>query len=323
MREIIIKENEDKQRLDRFLKKYLNDAPNSFIYKMLRKKRIKLNKSKADPKDMIKTGDTIQMYLADETIDSFKKKSDTVKQDADDIIVVYEDQNILVVHKESNVLSHSTQKGEKSLVDSVLKYLNDKGEYDPENDTVFKPAICNRLDRNTIGLIIAAKNYMALKAINEAIRDKKIDKYYKCLVKGKMQGKFKLEDYISKDEKNNVSKVTNEKNDDSKKIQTNVNVLRSNSDFSLAQVELITGKSHQIRVHMEHIGHPIVGDYKYGDAKLNRLFKQKYGLEHQYLMAYKLKFNDMPKGLEYLNSKEIVDTMDKKFVDIEKDIFKS
>lgn len=321
MKEIIIQENENNQRLDRFLKKYLNDAPTSFIYKMLRKKRIKLNSKKADPKDKIVTGDTIQLYLSEETIDSFKVKNTYEPQKKSKLNIVYEDGNLVLIHKEAGVLSHSSKKGEASLVDSFISYLYDKGEYDPSSERVFKPAICNRLDRNTIGLVIAAKNYNTLKGINEAIRSKNIDKYYKCLVKGELKSNLNLEDYIVKNKDENKSYVTNEKNEESKKIQTNVNILKSSSKFSLVEVELITGKSHQIRAHLSYINHPVVGDYKYGDEKVNMLFRQKFGLKHQYLFAYKLRFNNMPKGLEYLNGKEFVDNMDEKFANIENALF--
>ncbi|WDV44846.1 RluA family pseudouridine synthase [Clostridiaceae bacterium M8S5] len=323
MIEILIKENESEQRLDRFLKKYMDKAPNSFIYKMIRKKRIKLNSKRTDPKEMILAGDKIQLYLSQDTIDSFRAKKDKLSKSSNHIKVIYEDNNIILVHKEAGVLSQPSQAGESSLTDDIVNYLYNKGEYNPDEEMVFRPSICNRLDRNTIGIVIGAKNYKALKAVNEAIRLKNIDKYYRSLVVGTLKNNLKLEDYIVKNKDENKSYITKYETSESKKIQTDVKIIKANNQYSLLEVKLITGKSHQIRVHLASIGHPIVGDSKYGLKKVNKIFKEKFGLEHQFLIAYKLKFGNISGEMKYLNGMEFEDNIEESFANIENDIFRA
>lgn len=320
MKQIKIDINEHDQRIDRFLKKYFSKATNSFIYKMLRKKRIKLNGARANPEDIIVEGDMIDLYLSDETIEKFREEEKEIKQTSD-LDIVYEDENIVLINKAKGVLSHSSDNyHEKNIVDELVSYLYNKGEYIPRRDKTFTPSICNRLDRNTSGMIIGAKNYNALKEINNSLKNRYIGKYYKTIVKGNIE-KQSLSGYLTKNDNNKVS-ITRERLDDSKEILTNINVLKKNKDYSLLEIELITGRTHQIRAHLSSINHPIIGDMKYGDKKVNKLFKEKYKLNSQYLHAYKIIFNKLSNGLEYLNEKEFVVEENETMKDLEKDLFK-
>lgn len=320
MREINIHKNEDNQRIDRFLKKYLDEASLGFIYKMLRKKNIKLNGKKASPEDMIVEGDTIQLYLSEDTIEKFIGKKKPPKSN---IIpnIIYEDDNIILINKPIGVLSHGTgSEFEENIVDSMISYLIGKGDYVPRIEKTFTPSICNRLDRNTSGIVIGAKNYQALKNINENIRMHNIGKFYKAIVKGKVKN-FIGEGYLIKDEKNNKVKIVKEDVQNSKKIITQGKVLKSSSNYSLLEIKLITGRTHQIRAYLSSIGHPLIGDRKYGDAKVNNYFKNEYNLENQWLHASRVVFNGLEGNLEYLNGKSFQGEMKEKFKKIELDLF--
>lgn len=322
MKEITIGLNDDNQRIDRFLKKYLAKANSSFIYKMIRKKRIKVNNSKINPEDMIKEGDKIQFYFSDETLEKFMRDEKEILEGID-LDILYEDENIMIIDKPKGVLSHSANGdySEENIVSNMVSYLYNKGEYSPRVEKTFTPSICNRLDRNTSGLLIGAKNYDALKAVNEAIRDRHIDKYYLCVVKGKVDKAMELRGYLDKDEDRNMVSVSDRRLDSEKEIATNLKPLKSNDRFSLLEIELITGRTHQIRAHLASIGHPIVGDRKYGDKKTNEYFKDKYRLESQFLHAYRLCFSGLEGKLAYLNGKEFKSQAGGKLKRIEQDLF--
>ena len=298
MREIKIHKNEDNQRIDRFLKKYLDEATLGFIYKMLRKKNIKLNGQKAKPEDLVVEGDTIQLYLSEDTIEKFigKKKQPKSKLTPN---IVYED----------------------NVVDSMISYLIEKGEYVPRIEKTFTPSICNRLDRNTSGLIIGAKNYDSLKMVNESIREQHIRKLYKAIVKGRVNKDFKGESYLIKDERKNKVKVLNHQEGGAKKIITKGKVLKTSSLYSLLEIDLITGRTHQIRAYLSSLGHPLIGDRKYGDPKINNYFKSKYELENQWLHAYRIDFDGLSGNLEYLNGESFQVEMKDEFLEIEEDLF--
>lgn len=323
MKEIKVTRNESEQRIDRFLKKYMSNATKGYIYKMLRKKRIKLNGKRANPEDMITEGDTISMYLADETIDKFKRDEkellDNVKLD-----IVYEDENIIVIDKPKGVLSHSAEGDykEENIVSQMVSYLYKKGEYVPRLEKTFTPSICNRLDRNTSGLLIGAKNYEALKSINEAIKNRKIDKFYRCIVVGSVEKEMELRDYLEKDESKNKVAVSSRSGDNRKEIVTIIRPVKSSNRYSLLEVELITGRTHQIRAHLAAKGNPIIGDRKYGDSEENKKFKQKYGLESQYLHAYRLKFDGLSGNLEYLNGREFISEIKGSMKNIEEELLR-
>ncbi|HBC30327.1 MAG TPA: RNA pseudouridine synthase [Clostridiales bacterium] len=293
MKEIKITKNEEGQRLDRFLKKYLNKANQSFIHKMIRKKNIKLNDSKAEPQTVLKADDTVQMYLADDTIDKFRDKITFKKTDIH-FDTVYEDDNILVVNKPIGLSTQPDKTGMRNLVDEIKVYLDAKEE---NISFTFKPAVCNRLDKNTSGLVIAAKNYDALKQTNKAIRERKIRKYYMAKVHGIIKDDLVLKDYLIKNDKKNMVEIINEQRENSKTVITYVRPQKTEGRYTWLEVEIETGRAHQIRAHLASIGHPVAGDKKYG---------KKDNEKYQVLHAYKLFFDGFDGGLSYLNGMEIV-----------------
>jgi len=293
MKEIKITKNEEGQRLDRFLKKYLNKANQSFIHKMIRKKNIKVNGSKAGPDIVLKTDDTVQLYLSDETIDKFRDKKTLQKTDIH-FDIVYEDDNILVVNKPIGLSTQPDKTGKKNLVDEIKVYLDAKEE---NISFTFKPAVCNRLDKNTSGLVIAAKNYDALKQTNKAIRERKIRKYYMAKVHGIIKDDLELKDYLIKKDNKNMVKIINEYRENSKSVITYAHPLKREGKYTWLEVEIETGRAHQIRAHLASIGHPIAGDKKYG---------KKDNEKYQVLHAYKLLLDGFEGNLSYLNGMEIV-----------------
>lgn len=321
MKEVIIDKNDSGQRLDRFLKKYLKEASNGFIYKMLRKKNIKINNKKGEPNYIINEGDVIQLYLSDETIEKFKGKN-RVEKSKFALNIIYEDDNIILINKPVGILSHSANKEYgNNIVDGMIHYLYQKGEYNPRVEKTFKPSICNRLDRNTSGIIIGAKNHTALKAINASIKEGNIHKYYKTIVKGIVKKEGILKGYLTKDEELNKVKISQEKAHNSKEIITQIKVIKTTKEYSLLEIKLITGRTHQIRAHLSNIGHPVIGDIKYGNKTVNRYFRENFGLESQFLHAYKIVFSNLNSPLEYLNNREFCAKLGNKFLRIEKKLF--
>lgn len=321
MKEVIIYKNDSEQRFDRFLKKYLSEAPQGFIYKMIRKKNITLNNKKVSPDTIIVEGDIIQLYLADETIEKFKGESEIIKSKLVPE-VIYEDENIILINKPVGILSHSANKNHyDNIVDSMIYYLYEKGEYDPKAENTFTPSICNRLDRNTSGIIIGAKNYQSLKIINASMKRGNIDRYYMTIVKGIIKKGKLIEGYLVKDEEVNKVEILDEETDDSKKITTRIRVLNSADKYSLLEIELITGRTHQIRAHLASIGYPIMGDIKYGDKKTNKYFKDRYGLDSQFLHGYRVVFSGLDEPLDYLNNQEFIGRENDKFERIRKELF--
>ena len=319
MKEIEITKNDSGQRVDKFLLKYFDKAPKSFIYKMIRKKRIKLNRGKANGDEMLSDGDKLQMYLSDETIDSFKDKKEVVLSERT-FDIIYEDENILVVNKPAGLLSHGKNKNDKNtLIDQVLSYLYEKNEYVPEDENSFKPALCNRLDRNTSGIVIAGKTAESLRTLNEAVRHKKIRKLYMSLIKGEIKNSGRLEDFYSKNEDKNKAIL----GQGDKKIITLYRPVKAENGFTLIELELVTGKSHQIRVHMSAMGCPIVGDSKYGDSDINIMFRKKAGIKRQLLHAYKIEINGLEGNLAYLNGRVMETELPAHFIKAEKMIFET
>jgi len=309
--------NEAGQRLDKFLRKWLKDVPLSAIYKSIRKGDVKVNGKKAKEKYSLIEGDILETR----EIVTTEKKEKFNRINNDFLKITYEDENMLLVEKWPGVLVHSdSKKGEPTLTDYVLSYLYDKGDYSPEKEITFTPAPCNRLDRNTSGIVIYGKNYESLKMLNEMIRERKIKKYYQAMVKGRIEDGL-YEAYISKDESENISKIYDEPRRGTKKISTSVKMIQSCGTFSLVELELITGRSHQLRAHLSHLGNPIVGDTKYGITKSNSFFINKYGLNYQFLYAYKLVFKDCPEKLAYMENKTIAESLPPIFKKIRKDVF--
>lgn len=293
MKEIKITNNEAGQRLDRFLKKYLNKANSSYIYKMIRKKNIKLNDAKAEPEAVLKNDDIVKIFLSDETIEKFREKKNLIQTEIH-FKVVYEDDNILIVNKPVGLSTQPDLTSMKSLVDEIKLYLDAKEQ---NISFTFKPAVCNRLDKNTSGLVIAAKNYETVKQVNKAIRERTIKKYYEAKVHGLVTKDLELKDYIIKNDRKNMVEIVKEESENTKNIITYVHPIKTEKNHTWLELELETGRAHQIRAHLSSIGHPIVGDKKYG---------KKDNEKYQILHAYKIVLNGFDGELSYLNGREII-----------------
>ncbi|MBU3216629.1 RluA family pseudouridine synthase [Clostridium estertheticum] len=309
--------NEAGQRTDKFMRKVLGDVPLSKIYKAFRKGDIRVNGSKIKEKHSLVEGDVVETkYITSEF-----KRDEFVRID-NKLKITFEDANILMVEKWPGVLVHADKKdGEPTLTDYALSYLFDKGDYKPENEITFTPAPCNRLDRNTSGMVIFGKNFKSLKLLNEMIRDRNIEKYYMALVSGRIKDGI-YEGYIYKNEDANISQVFKESKPDTKRIAMEVKTIESCGTFSLLDINLLTGRSHQLRAHLSMLGNPILGDPKYGNKKINSFFNNKYGLDSQYLYAYKLIFKNCPEDLSYMENKTIAESLPPALKKIKRDIFK-
>lgn len=302
MKKIIVNNENYNQRLDKFLFKFFNDAPKSFIYKMIRKKNIKLNGVIANANKILNAGDEIFLYMSDETINRFQKTVVKIKSDRP-LKILYENKNILLCEKPVGLLSQPKNKHD---CDTLLNRL-----YNLYGENI---AVCNRLDRNTSGIIICGKNFLAIQKMNKIIAAHLLDKYYLTIVKGKITKSGNLENYITKDTSANTSNIN--ENGEGKKIITQYQPIKFTNDFTLLEIKLITGRSHQIRTHLKSINHPIIGDIKYGDTNTNLFFKNKFNLQHQLLHAYKIKFKTGK-----LSGKEIECPLPKIFSDINEFIF--
>ena len=288
MRELTIKKNDAGQRLDKFLSKAVKGLPTSMMYKLIRTKKIKVNRKRAEQNYMLCEGDTVQLFIRDEFFDSPEKDTGALSRISHKLSILYEDENIILLNKRPGVLVHEDTEGaENTLIMHLQAYLYEKGEYDPDAENSFAPALCNRIDRNTGGIVIGAKNAEALRIMNEKIRDGHMNKFYLCLVHGVPRKKEdKLYAFLRKDSKNNKVEVRSTPFAGAKEIITGYRVLEARGDTSLLEVELFTGRTHQIRAQMAAIGHPLVGDGKYG---VNR-DERKKGFKYQALYAYKLSF---------------------------------
>ena len=290
MREITVNKNDAGQRLDKFLSKAVKGLPTSMMYKLIRTKKIKVNRKRAEQKYMLCEGDTIQLFIREEFFESPEKDNGAFTRITPKLNILYEDENIMLLNKRPGVLVHEDSDAkENTLIMHVKAYLAASGEYDPEAENSFAPALCNRIDRNTGGIVIAAKNAEALRVMNEKIRNNKIRKCYLCLVHGTPKRRSDtLYGWLRKDSAKNIVEVRDSKFSGAKEIITAYRVLESRGDEALLEIDLITGRTHQIRAHMAHIGHPLVGDGKYG---INREEKRR-GYKYQALYAYKLSFLD-------------------------------
>ena len=299
---LLVTSKDANQRVDKYLKKYLNEAPLSFIYKLFRKKDVKINKHWVKENYILQEGDELSIYVTDEQIKEFNKPKQIEKVNLNHPII-FEDENILIVDKPRGLLVHGDQ-NEKSvtLANEVINYLYFKNEYDPK-DKGFVPAPAHRLDRNTSGLVVFAKNLISLQQLEELFKDKdNIEKHYLALVKGVVDQKLEINSPLLKDEKTGTVRVSK----GGKSALTFVEKVKIYGDFSLVDVQILTGRTHQIRVHLASVNHPVVGDSKYGDFKVNKEFKDLYGFENQFLHAYKLKFKKLDGRLSYLSNKEFV-----------------
>ena len=303
MRILTVRRNDAGQRLDKFLQKSVKGLPTSMMYKLIRQKKINLNRKRAEPNVILCEGDELQLFIREEFFDSPERDDGALSRIRPKLCIVYEDDNVLLLNKRPGVLVHEdTAAAENTLIMHVKAYLYGKGEYDPAAEQSFAPALCNRIDRNTGGIVIAAKNAEALRVVNEKIRRDELTKRYLCLVHGvPTPREATLYGYLKKNASENMVVVRDREFAGAKQIVTRYRVLREMGDRSLLEVELVTGRTHQIRAHMAHIGHPLIGDGKYG---VNRNEK-KEGYKYQALYAYRLSFDrtDEENALSYLEGK--------------------
>lgn len=304
MKTLVIKENDAGRRLDKFLAAALPLLPKSMMYKYIRLKKIKVNRKRAEIGQILELGDTVELFIKEEFMEK-EPPRDFFKNIRASFGVIYEDENLILCDKPAGLLCHSDEEGEQNtLIEQVKAYLWQKGEYVPEEENSFAPALCNRIDRNTAGIVIAAKNAPTLRVMNEKIKKRSVAKYYLLAVHGNMEKKTgELTGYIWKDAKNN--KVTVYEHEpkgkrDAKYIVTRYRVVGKHEQGDVLEAELVTGRTHQIRAHFASVGHPLVGDGKYAVNRDDR----KMGFTSQELYSYKLEFlADEPSHLDYLEGK--------------------
>lgn len=305
MREFSINKNDAGQRMDKFLTKAVPALPKNLMYKYIRLKRIKLNGKRCEISTKLSEGDNVQLYINDEFFPEKRDEAHRFLNAPKDIEIVYEDENILLCDKPCGLVVHEDESGEAdTLIDRVLHYLYDKGEYDPDTENSFTPALCNRIDRNTSGIVICAKNAESLRVLNQKVKDRELEKLYLCVTAGIPNKKSaELKAFHRRDEKTKVVRVEDKPFPGSKTMITRYKTLAENkqSGLALLEVDLVTGRTHQIRAHLAHIGYPLLGDGKYGSNKINR----SLGVKTQALCSYKLTFRFTTESgcLEYLDGK--------------------
>lgn len=302
MHTIIIKDNDANQRLDKFLTKTFPTMPKSLMYKYIRTKYIKVNGKKCDIATKLCKNDIITLYIKDEFFQTQPKEYDFIKAPAK-LDIIYEDENIMLLNKKPGLIVHPDENYHfDSLISRVQHYLYDKGEYNPEEENSFAPALVNRIDRNTGGIVIASKNAESLRIMNQKMKDRELKKIYLCIVHGILNKKSDLLiGYLEKNEKQNRVYINDKPTKNSKIIKTKYKVLDEHKNYSLVEVELLTGRTHQIRAHFSHIGHSLLGDGKYGTNAQNK----ESGYKWQALYSYKLEFHFETDGgiLNYLDGK--------------------
>lgn len=313
MRELTVTSRDAGQRLDKYLNKYLNKAPRSLIYRMLRKKHIKLNGKKAAGAELLAEQDRIQLFLAEETIAGWMETVRLTARRYPDIL--YEDDHVLLLNKPCGLLTQRAAPGDESLVDQLLYYLADQGRYDPEGSG-YKPSVCNRLDRNTSGLVLAGKDQQGLQFLSGILRDRKLEKYYFCLVRGRFTEPLHLQGYLKKDRKENKALLMDRKIPEADFIDTVFEPVRQGRRCSLVRARLITGKSHQIRSQMAAAGFPLIGDPKYGDGDVNRQFRKDYGLRCQLLHASEVVFPVCREPFSHLSGARVRAPLPGRFTEI-------
>lgn len=319
MQILTIKKNDAGQRLDKFLSKAVKGLPMSLMYKYIRTKKIKVNRKRCEQKYILKEGDEIQLFIRDEFFDSPEKDNGALSRISPKLEIVYEDENIILCNKRPGVLVHEDDSAkDNTLIMHIKAYLYQKGEYDPEDEQSFAPALCNRIDRNTGGIVIGAKNAEALRIMNEKIKNDEIRKFYLCAVHGRMPKRSDtLTAYLKKNSATNLVTISDKEKDGYKNIITKYRVISENNDSSLLEIELVTGRTHQIRAHMASIGHPLIGDGKYAENRADR----EAGKYRQALCSYKLRFEDDASTiLDYMKGKTIA--LDPQKIDFCEDILK-
>ncbi len=333
MQEFNIGPNEAGQRLDKFLHKYLKEAGNGFLYKMLRKKNITLNKKKADGKEMLQKGDCIQFFFSEESFQKFRGISSSVEEFSKDerkdtaikskwekkiladyrkaydnlkgIEVVFENEHIILLNKPAGILSQKASSADISVNEWLIGYLLAQKKITKEQLETFKPSVCNRLDRNTSGLLICGKSLYGSQQMNCCIKERKLKKYYRTFVKGTIDKKAYLKGYLKKDEAGNKvflkESISAEEAKEYVPVETAYEPVFCKNGYTYLEVELITGKTHQIRAHLSSVGHPLLGDEKYGDRKWNKQFRSEKLPRHQLLHSYRIEFPKMEGKLQELS----------------------
>lgn len=300
MHKVIIGDKEAEQRLDKFLNKYLKEAPSGFVYKMLRKKNIILNGAKATGSEKLKAGDDIRFFLAEETIGKFRNICGHTAMTEEyrrafetygDLMVLYETQHMLVVNKPAGMLTQKAEASDLSLNEWLIGYLLDRRQITAAELMLFKPSVCNRLDRNTSGMVLCGKTLKGSQTIAALLKDRSLHKYYRLIVVGTVTKGALLEGYLTKDAQKNKVTITKESRGNSDSyIQTRYEPIARHRDITLLEAELITGKTHQIRAHLASIGHPLLGDAKYGSRETNNRYRKHFGISSQLLHCYRLEF---------------------------------
>lgn len=316
MKELIVGKEDCSQRLDKYLKRMLPSASTSFLYKMLRKKNILLNHSKASGQELLKINDLIQIYFSDDTFQKFsegnlheKKENEyqTAYQKIHNIEILYEDKNIILLNKPSGILTQKAQAKDLSLNEWIIGYLLHNHQIKMEDLSHFTPSVLNRIDRNTSGIVIGGKSLIGSRTISEMLKHRTLHKYYRLFVSGKMDGDGILKGYLKKDNIQNkvsiVNSIKQNKEKDYDEIETHYHVIKSNDTISYIEAQLITGKTHQIRAHFSSIHHPLIGDQKYGNKDENQKWAQ-LGVHSQLLHSYRLVFPEMKDDLLNLSGKE-------------------
>ena len=295
MKQFEINKNEAQQRLDKYLRKLLPEANGSFIYKMLRKKNITLNEKKATGAERLACGDIVKVFFSDETFEKFQpsqKLKSFRKKGTNPLPVLYEDEDILVLNKPVGMLSQKAGSEDISANEHVIQYLLESHCLEEKDLQTFRPSVCNRLDRNTSGILIAGKTLHGLQEMSRQLKERRIAKYYRCIVAGNVQNECHLKGYLVKDHDSNQAYITKTQMPEGQAIETEFAPIRQYQGYTMLEVHLITGRSHQIRAQLADMGHPVVGDAKYGNESINQYLRRQAGLRHQLLHAYRIVFED-------------------------------